>query len=74
MNTNATKYKPINRLKFLNASALLKWLLAAQTTSRSESARQMAERASRELGFTVTIHNIQRLRWIIAHEITKPHP
>lgn len=74
MNTPATKNKPINRLKFLNASTLLKWLQAEQATSRGESARQIAERASRELGFTVTIHNVQRMRWIIAHEITKPHP
>ncbi len=74
MNTPATKYKPVNRLKFLNASALLKWVMAAQTAPRRESARQMAERASRELGFTITIHNIQRMRRIIAHEITTPHP
>jgi hypothetical protein len=74
MHTTPKNPSPINRLKFLNASTLLKWLQAEQAASRGESARQIAERASRELGFTVTIHNVQRMRWIIAHEITKPHP
>lgn len=77
MNTTTVEYKPINRLKFLNSSSLLKWLLTAQTSYRGETARQMAERASRELGFTITIHNIRRMRWIIAQKITttlsEPH-
>jgi len=72
MKTAPPNCKPANRLKFLNASALLQWLLAAQTTSHGESARQIAERASSELGFTITIHNIRRMRWIIAQKITAP--
>lgn len=74
MNTTTVEYKPINCLKFLNASALLQWLLAAQTISHGESARQIAERANIELGFTITIHNIRRMRWIIAQRITAPLP
>ncbi len=73
MKTAPPNCKPANRLKIINASALLKWLLAAQTASLGESARQIAERASSELGFPITIHNIRRMRWIIAHESSK-HP
>ncbi len=60
----STNPAPINRLKALNTYALYKWLLTNQATWIGEPSRLLAERASRELGFKITMHNMNHMRLV----------
>lgn len=64
---------PINRLNGRNVYALYKWLLTNQATWIGEPSRLLAERASRELGFKITVHNMNHMR-LVFREIGSPTP
>ncbi len=68
-----TNPAPINRLTALKAYTLYKWLLTNQPTWIGEPSRLLAERASRELGFKITVHNMNHMR-LVFREIGSPTP
>ncbi len=65
MHTTPTNTAPINRLNFNDASALYKWLLTNHATWVGEPSRLLAERASRELGIKITVHNVKNMRLVV---------
>jgi hypothetical protein len=74
MHTTPTQPSPINRLSFANASVLFHWLLANQATWIGVPARLLAERASSELGFKITAHNVNRMRHVVSETVSTGTP
>lgn len=74
MNAAITKYKKINRLKYQNENALFEWLKEDKKAKGDESARLLAERASRDLGFKITVHNVTRMRHVVSEILSASTP